>query len=133
MIEFITAISLWELVKHTTIWIVNLKRASKARKQASVDALRQVLLTAQQTSIYLHQLQKTGTASPKKEAELAKLWTELSFQLDDLKVHKLAKRCLINGKKWENPDQMDADDMAKADAGMDRIEQLARGLLAELN
>jgi len=132
MIEFVSAISLWELIKHTSRWVSNLKRAKDDRKQASVDALRKVILASQKTAIYLRQINETGQKSHEKEAELAQLWTELSFALDDLKVHKLAKRCLINGKKWAHPESMDKAFLSKADASLARVEQLANQLLASL-
>ncbi|MEE9332217.1 MAG: hypothetical protein V3U89_08310, partial [Methylophilaceae bacterium] len=125
-------ISLWELIKHTTIWIANLKRAKNARKEESVDALRKVVIAAQQTTVYVRQLRDTGQQSHTKEAQLAERWTELSFALEDLKVSKLAKRCLINGKQWADPSSMSKDFLLKADAGLDRIEQLANLMLATL-
>lgn len=46
MIEIVSAISFWELIKHTSTWISNLKRAKAARKQESIDALRKVILVS---------------------------------------------------------------------------------------
>ena len=133
MIEFITAISLWELVKHTTIWVVNLKRAKETRKKQSIDALRKVVVAAQQTSIYVRQLRETSEKSHSKEAELAKLWTELSFALEDLGITKLAKRCKINGMQWTDPSKMDQQFLEKADASLEKMEQIANQVLAEIN
>jgi len=133
MIEFITAISLWELVKHTTIWVVNLKRAKETRKKQSIDALRKVVVAAQQTSIYVRQLRETGEKSHSKEAELAKSWTELSFALEDLGITKLAKRCKINGMQWTDPSRMDQQFLEKADASLEKMEQIANQVLAEIN
>lgn len=78
----------------------------------------------------MRQLNDTSKRDYKTEADLAALWTELSFALDDLKVHKLAKRCLIYGKQWAAPTSMSEEFLAKADVGLDRVEQLASQLLA---
>jgi hypothetical protein len=132
MIEFITAISLWELIKHTTIWVANLRRAKNARKQESVDALRKVVIVAQQTTIYIRQLRETSQQSHEKEAELAKLWTELGFALEDLSITKLSKRCHINGMQWTDPSKMDQTFLLKADASLEKMALIANQVLIEI-
>lgn len=132
MIEVVTAISLWELVKHAGSWVVNLQRARTSRKEESVEALRKVVIAARHTAVYMRQLQDTGQRSHKKEEELAILWTELSFALEDLGMDKLAKRCRIKGKEWADPQSMDVSYLEKADAGLERMEQLANALLKEI-
>lgn len=129
MFEVITAISLWELVKHASSWIANLKRAKGERKKESVAALRKVVIAAQRTSVYTRQLRDTGKRSYKTEEELAALWTDLGFALDDLGVEKLAKRCRIKGRHWADPEKMDKAYLEKADVGLDRMEQLALEVL----
>lgn len=132
MIEVLSPTALWDLIKNASRWLINLRRANHTRQQASVKALRKVVIAARKTAVYTRQLDDTQQRHYPTEVELATLWTELSFDLDDLKVTKLAKRCLINGKQWADPKQMDSDFLAKADAGLDRIEQLANQLLANL-
>ncbi|MGZ8982474.1 MAG: hypothetical protein ACXW11_00800 [Methylotenera sp.] len=133
MIEILTGISLWELVKHTGRWLSNLKRAKDTRKKESIEALRKVVIAARKTSVYMRQLQETGSRSHETEAELAVLWTELSFALQDLGVTKLAKRCYIKGKQWADPSQMDKDYLEKADVGLEKMELLANEVLLEIN
>ncbi len=133
MIEVVTAISLWELVKHAGAWVANLKRAKDERKKESVEALRRVIIAARQTSVYTRQLRDTGARSHQVERELASLWTELSFALEDLGIAKLAKRCRIKGKQWADPDKTDQEYLEKADVGLERMEQLADELLREIN
>lgn len=133
MIEVITAISLWELVKHTNSWISNLRRAKSTRKKQSVEALRRVVVAARKTSVYLRQLKDTGIKSHQLESELSVSWTELGFSLEDLGIEKLAKRCRIKGKYWQDPAKSDKDYLEKADIGLDKMEQLATALLREIN
>jgi len=44
----------------------------------------------------------------------------------------LAKRCDIRGRYWADPNILDADLLQRADIGLERMEQLARQLLAEI-
>lgn len=132
MVEIVTAISLWELSKHAGRWLTNLKRARIDRKRESVDALRKVIVAARKTTVYLRQLQDTARRAHATEAELSVLWTELGFALDDLGIGALAKRCRIKGREWADPAQMDPVYLAKADVGLERMEQLAGDLLREI-
>ena len=132
MIEVLGPTALWGLIKNASSWLVNLRRANQSRQEASIDALRKVIVAARRTAVYMRQLNDTNKRHYKTEAELATLWTELSFALDDLKVHKLAKRCLINGKQWADPNSMSKAFLTKADAGLERVEQLASQLLVSL-
>lgn len=130
--EVLGSAALWDLIKNASRWLVNLRRANQTRQKASIKALRKVVIAARKTAVYVRQLDDTKQRNYATEVELATLWTELSFALDDLKVPKLAKRCLINGKQWADPNSMSKDFLTKADTGLDRIEQLANQLLANL-
>jgi len=132
MIEVVTAISLWELVKHTGSWVVNLRRAKDSRKKESMDALRKVVLAARKTSVYMRQLQDTEKHCHQSETELSLLWTELGYALSDLGIEKLSKRCLVVGKHWADPAKMEKLFLEKADVGLERMEQLANQLLKEI-
>ncbi len=130
--ELITDISLWELVKHLKQWLVNLRNAGHARKTESIGALRAVIVAARQTSAYVRRLNDIGQQDHAEEADLSAMWTELSFKLADLKLSKLAKRCDIKGRYWANPAQFDAEFLEKADIGLERMEKLARQMVAEI-
>lgn len=132
MIDVLSPAALWDLIKNAISWLVNLRRASQSRQEMSIDALRKVVIAARQTAVYIRQLNDTNKRHYKTEAKLAKLWTELSFALDDLKVHALAKRCLINGKQWADPTSMSEEFLTKADVGLDRVEKLANQMLTRL-
>jgi hypothetical protein len=128
----ISDVSLWELFKHLRQWLGNLSRAGNARKRQSTLALRAVILAARSTQAYLRQLEDTGKQDHATEARLAGHWTQLGFDLADLGLSKLAKRCDIRGRYWANPDRFDSQFLQRADVGLDRMEQLARQLLAEI-
>jgi hypothetical protein len=128
----ISDISLWTLLRHLGSWLGNLSRARQQRKRESIEALRAVVIAARHTQAYLRQLDDTGQQNHTIEANLAGLWTELGFRLNDLGLTKLAKRCDIRGRYWADPNILDADFLQRADIGLERMEQLARQLLAEI-
>lgn len=128
----ITDISLWELIKHLKQWLTNLNRANSTRQRRSIEALRAVVIAARHTQAYLRLLNDTTNQDHKQEAKLSEMWTELSFKLTDLGLSKLAKRCDIKGRYWADPNRFDNDFLQKADVGLERMEQLARQMLAQI-
>ena len=128
----LTEISLRELFRHLGQWLANLKRAGSERQQQSIASLRAVVIAARHTKTYVRQLRDTSKADHREEARLSTMWTELGFRLQDLKLNKLAKRCDIRGRYWADPASFDSDFLDKADVGLERMEQLARQLIAEI-
>ncbi len=128
----ITDISLWELIKHLKQWLTNLNRANSARQRRSIEALRAVVIAARHTQAYVRLLNDTTNQDHTQEAKLSEMWTELGFKLTDLGLSKLAKRCDIKGRYWADPTQYDENFLAKADVGLERMEQLARQLISEI-
>lgn len=124
---------IWDLLKHASAWLANLGRASQARKQQSIKALRGVITAARETAVYLRQMQDTGSHCHQTEARLAVLWTELGFALQDIGIDKLAKRCQITGAVWADPQRYDAAFLQKADVSLEKMEKLASQILAQIN
>lgn len=121
--------SLWELLKHLRQWLSNLKRASEDRKKQSIEALRSVIVVSRSTAVYLREISDTGKKSHSKEAKLSEQWTRLGFQLTDLGLTKLARRCEITGRYWSDPSLFDEEFLEKADISLERMEKLARQIL----
>lgn len=121
-----------ELFRHLRAWLTNLQRAGHERKRQSIDALRAVVVAARHTQVYLRKLRVDACQDHGEEAKLAGMWTELGFRLVDLQLTRLAKRCDITGRYWADSDQFDADFLRKADVGLQRMEQLARQMIAEI-
>jgi hypothetical protein len=131
-VALITDISLWELIKHLKLWLTNLRRAGNERKRESVKALRAVIIAARHTKAYVRLLNDTGKQNHGQEAKLSEMWTQLGFELRDLGLSKPAKRCDITGRYWADPGQFERDFLEKADVGLERMEQLARFMVAEI-
>lgn len=127
-----TDISLWLLLRHLKQWLTNLRRAGRERKRESIKALRGVILAARTTTAYLRKLKSTASPDHSQEARLAETWTRLGFDLKDLGLAELSKRCDISGRYWSDPEQFDQDFLERADVGLKRMEQLARQLVAEI-
>ena len=121
-----------ELFRHLRTWLANLQRAGGERRRESVAALRAVIIAARHTQAYMRKLKIEQKQGHREEARLAGMWTELGFRLADLNLKRLAKRCDINGRYWADPEQFDADFLRQADVGLQRMEQLARQMVAEI-
>ena len=91
-----------------------------------------MVVAARHTQVYLRRLHETARPSHAEESRLAGTWTELGFRLQDLGLTKLAKRCDINGRYWADPGQFDDGFLRQADASLQRMEQLARRLIADI-
>ena len=125
-------LSLWELFRHAGRWLINLHRAGRARKQASISAVRELVAIARETAVYLRQINQTGRHDHAMERRLTSGWTNLGFKLKDLGLTKLAKRCQITGKHWSNPQHYDDEFLRKADISVERMEKLALKLLHQI-
>lgn len=122
-----------DLFSHGARWLANLRRANRQRQKESVSALRRVITAARETQVYMRQLNDSGQRDHAVESRLSVLWTELGFALEDLGIHKLAKRCQITGKHWSDPKHYAPAFLDKADVSLERMERIARELLAEIN
>lgn len=131
--DILGSVSIWEILKHVRSWLANLDRAGKERKQQSIQALREVVIASRETAVYIRQMQDTGARNHETEAHLSVLWTNLGFELQDIGIDKLAKRCQIKGKEWANPDHYDDDFLKKADVSLERMEKLANEILSQIN
>lgn len=130
--EHISPKLLWEIFKHVRSWLANLNRAGLQRRQQSKQALQNVILAARETAVYLRQLNDNGQPDHATERHLATLWTKLGFELDDLGLSTLAKRCHISGRHWAEPDFYDADFLKQADISLQSMEKLASQILFKL-
>ncbi|MGB4812755.1 MAG: hypothetical protein WBP13_09810 [Methylophilaceae bacterium] len=131
--DIITSKTLWEILKHAKSWLTNLDRASDVRKKQSVRAVRDVITATRKTAVYMRSMKETNQRNHETEAQLAVLWTELSFSLQDIGISKLAKRCQINGKHWADPKHYDQDFLDKADISLETMEKLANEILAQIS
>ena len=128
----LTQAGLWALLRHAGRWLANLRRAGQTRRLESREALRAVIKAARRTRSYVRHLKQQRNVDPEFEADLAELWTTLGFRLQDLGLGSLAKRCDIKGRYWADPAQFDPGFLVRADVSLERIERLARELLAEI-
>lgn len=121
----LTAADLISLLTHVKRWISNLRRAGKERKAESRKALRSVILTIRETEVYIRHIKDGGRKSIKTERALALRWTELSFELEDIKLARLANRCRVTGKYWADPSKFDARFLDQLADKLHALEQLS--------
>jgi hypothetical protein len=117
---------------HVKKWVRNLSRAKNERKEESKEALRAVIKAVRETRLYLRDLREGGKKSIEKERELSMLWTNLSFDLKDLSLKKLADRCNSLGSYWADPDDFDEAFLDRAGNRLPDIEELAEASLKDL-
>lgn len=123
------AISLKELLGHLGRWLGNLRRAGDDRQQASRQALQQVVLAVRETTVYAPAF-ALGTLAAKEQIAVAQRWTSLGFELEQLGLALLAKRCHLLGRQWADPTAVAPELLNSAGARLDEIERQARALLA---
>ena len=121
----ITAADLIGLLAHIKRWVSNLSRAGKERKAESRRALRSVILAVRETEVYIRHIKEGGKKSIKTEKELSLRWTELSFELEDIGLNKLANRCRVTGKYWADPKKFSASFLDTLADKLNQIEQSA--------
>lgn len=126
------AADLKTLFSHIARWLANLGRANAARRQASIAAVREVILVARRTATYLRHVEQTGRQDVQQEQDLAERWTRLGFAMQDLGLAKLAKRCDIRGRAWADPAQFTPEFLQQADVSLESIERLAAQALRDV-
>lgn len=125
----VTATLLNGLLGHLRRWLANLARARPSRREQSVEALRNVVRAARETAVYVRQLKATERPDHERERILSLRWTDLAFELRRLGMEALAKRCDIKGREWADPEQFEAEFLARAGVRLDELEKQARVLL----
>jgi hypothetical protein len=67
-----------------------------------------------------------------REPEISIEWTDLSFELDNLGLKALAKKCRVKGWYWETQGRFDSAFLAKAQVSFAEVENAARRLLSDI-
>jgi len=112
---------------HVATWLRNLTRAKAARKQESLRALNKVIAALRMTQAYSRGLSE-GQRNHSTEADIAFKWTELAYELEQLGLKTLAKKCDIKGRYWADPNQFDREFLEQAKTDLASVEKLARDL-----
>lgn len=126
----LTPALLWEIIKHTVKWLINLKRAGNTRKKESSAAVKQVIMASRETAVYMRQITKSGN-NYETEKQLSLLWTDLGFKLKDIGLIKLAELCDLKGVYWSDPDKFDKKFLEKTDLSLEKIEETAKDILGK--
>lgn len=128
----ITESTLKALIANLGRYLANLARAGQQRREESKKALQGVIRATRKTQVYLRQLNAKGKRDFAKEEGLTDTWTKLSFELKELGVKALAKRCDITGGYWSDPDKFSAEFLKNARVRLHDLELEAKTLLAKL-
>jgi hypothetical protein len=99
------------------------------RRDDQVDqALVCIYAAANETKLYLAQLEKTSRRVRKREEELARLWSKAAVPVRRFDAD-LANRCLLKSQYWVSPEKWKADDVTEKKIGIDAVYEKARELL----
>ena len=99
------------------------------RREDRVDqALLCIYAAANETKLYLAQLEKTGRRIRKREEELARLWGKAAIPVRRFDAD-LANRCLLKSQYWVSPDKWKADEVTEKKIGIDAVYEKTRELL----
>ncbi len=120
-----------EIASHVGRWLVNLRRASDERKLQSLRAVNKVVSLVRMTAAYSRGL-KAGKQDFNTEAILAGQWSELAFELTQLKLDALAKKCDLKSRYWASPEQFSPGFLSDADISFDTVERLARDMSVQI-
>lgn len=116
---------------HVGRWLANLRRAGDARRQQSLRAVNAAVSLLRQTQAYARGL-KAGKQDFNMESRLAGSWADLSFELAQLKLPALAKKCDLMSRFWADPAAFPPAFLADADIGFAAVERLARELSVQI-
>lgn len=126
-----TTLAIKELATHFIRWLANLNRANEARQKQSLRAVSSVVTLVRKSSAYSRGL-KRGKQDFNTEADLAAQWSVLSFELAELKLNALAKKCDLKSRYWADPAQFTPEFLAQADISFESVERLARNLVIKI-
>lgn len=115
------------LAGHIAKWLANLNRAKEDRKRQSLLAVNKVVVLVRKTMVYSRAL-KQGSKDFNVESNLATEWSELAFELSNLKLDALAKKCDLKGRYWADPEGFSKDFLFEADISFQTVDRLARNI-----
>lgn len=100
------------------------------REDHADEALMAIYMAANETKLYIQEVQRTGKSKQKREAELSRLWTRAAIPIRRFDAD-LASRCLIKGDYWTNPSAWTVEAIAQFRIGLDDVFREAKELLRQ--
>ena len=101
------------------------------REDHADEALLAIYAAANETKLYIQDVQRTGKSKPDREEELSRLWTRAAVPIRRFNAD-LAERCLIKGDYWVNPSAWTVEQIAQFRIGLDDVFREAKKLLKQL-
>jgi len=92
------------------------------------EALMAIYTAANETKLYIQEVQRTGKPNPEKEADLSRLWTKASVPIRRFNVD-LAERCLMKGQYWVDPSSWTVEKIVQFRIGIENVFKEAKELL----
>jgi hypothetical protein len=101
------------------------RRLMDERGQRAIEA---ILSAVNETRLYINFLSRSNTRDPDREQELSRLWTRAGAALRGID-NELARRALLKGEYWIDPDQWDDERVRETRIGLEEVMRDANALL----
>ncbi len=109
-------------------WFESLGKRRNRLNEQEIEAIKAFYEAVNETRIYVNKLNKPDSSKNNdifqgdkvEEEKLSKLWTTASYKIHNFSKD-LAKRCLIKGDYWTNPDDWSDNDVIKKRIEIDRM------------
>jgi hypothetical protein len=120
---------MWEaLVKGLIEFLKYLGQHEIQSREQKDLALSAIISAANETKIYIQQVQRNGQPNREIEEKLSRLWAAASVPLRHFDPD-LANRCLEKSDYWLSPTNYSATDIVKFRIGIEQVYKDAKALL----
>jgi len=124
------------IVKPANSWFESLKNRKDHLNEKEIEAIKSFYEAVNETRIYVNKLNKLDPSKTRgifvgdkdEEEKLSRLWTAASYKIQSFSKD-LAKRCLIKGDYWTNPDEWSDNDITESRIEIDRMFEDAQKLI----
>ena len=124
------------IVKPANSWFESLSKRKNKLNEREIEAIKAFYEAVNETRIYVNKLNQPDPSKANniflgdkaEEEKLSRLWTTASYKIQDFS-RDLAKRCLIKGDYWTNPDNWSDNDIIEKRIEIDRMFEDAQNLI----
>ncbi len=124
------------IAKPANSWFKSLSKRKNQLNEREIEAIKAFYEAVNETRIYVNKLNKPDPSKNNnifigdkvEEEKLSRLWTTASYKIQNFSKD-LAKRCLIKGDYWTNPDGWSDNDIIEKRIEIDRMFEDAQKLI----
>jgi len=119
----------WGFLINGLIQVLGIIRTNRHQERELTDrALISIYAASNETRFYLQSLQRGKERNLEKENSLSHLWVNASTCIRHFDPD-LARRCMLKGEYWKNPDQWTVAEINDARIGLNDVFKAAKDIL----